>query len=182
MSHMSTSLHVEAPPWILFDLIADPARSPEWQSLLVEMGEIAGRPGGVGSSFIGYYRVAGRKLTSRFVVTAAQRPRLIQINATATGGWARWTSMIEPATTGCTLTVRLEYELPGEIVGSLFGMLTGNRLEREFRRTYDNLRAVAEAAGAGTSAAGSVGDASSAQRNRPAFDPAPAAGPSIAGT
>ena len=53
--------------------------------------------------------------------------------------------MIEPDGAGCRLAIRLEYELPGEIVGSLFGMLTGNRIEREFRRTYDNLRRVAEA-------------------------------------
>ena len=182
MSHLSTSLHVEAPPWVVFDLIADPARSPEWQSLLVEMGEIAGRPGGVGSSFVGYYRVAGRRLTGRFVVTAAERPTLIQINGTTTGGWARWTSMIEPAPTGCILTVRLEYELPGEIVGSLFGMLTGHRLEREFRRTYDTLRAVAESAGALASAAGELGDAPPVQRSRPGIDPAPAAGRSVAKT
>ena len=42
----------------------------------------------------------------------------------------------------------LEYELPGEIVGSLFGMLTGNRLEAEFKRTYANLKRIAEEAAA----------------------------------
>jgi Polyketide cyclase / dehydrase and lipid transport len=145
MSHLSMALHVEASATTVFDLIADPARSPEWQSLLAEMGETAGRPGGVGCSFVGYYRVAGRRLTSRFVVTAAERPRLFQLNGTTTGGWARWTTMIEPTATGCTLNVTLEYELPGEIVGSLFRMLTGNRVEREFHRTYDNLRRIAQA-------------------------------------
>lgn len=140
------SLDIAASPASVFDLIADPARSPEWQALLVEMGSISGRPGGIGSSFVGFYRAAGRKLTARFVVTAAERPTLFQVNGTTTGGWARWTSIIEPAPAGCRLAIRLEYELPGEIVGSLFGMLTGNRLEREFRQTYDNLRRVAEAA------------------------------------
>jgi uncharacterized protein YndB with AHSA1/START domain len=155
MSHLSASLHVDAPPTAVFELVADPARSPEWQTLLVDMGEISGRPGGVGSSFVGYYRVAGRKLTVRFVVTAAERPTLFQINGTTTGGWARWTTMLEPAGGGCTVSVKLEYELPGEIVGSLFGMLTGNRLEREFRRTHDNLRRLVEA-GATETSSGSV--------------------------
>src|SRR5258705_2498205 len=50
------------------------------------------------------------------------------------------------------IRVRLEYELPGEIVGSLFGMLTGNRIERELRRTYENLKRLVEA-GAATSTA-----------------------------
>jgi ribosome-associated toxin RatA of RatAB toxin-antitoxin module len=140
MSHLATSIRIEAPPAAVFDLVADPARSPEWQTLLVEMGDIAGRPGGIGSSFVGFYRVAGRKLACRFVVTAAERPRIFQVNGTTTGGWARWTTMIEPDGPASTVSVKLEYELPGEIVGSLFGLLTGNRVEREFRRTYDNLR------------------------------------------
>jgi hypothetical protein len=106
------------------------------------MGPISGRPGGIGSSYIGYYRVAGRKLAGRFVVTAAERPTLHQVNGTTTGGWTRWTTIIEPAGDHCVVRVDMEYELPGEIVGSLFGMLTGNRIEREFRASYDRLRAL----------------------------------------
>jgi ribosome-associated toxin RatA of RatAB toxin-antitoxin module len=138
------TLRIEAPASALFDLIADPARSPEWQTLLVEMGDISGRPGGIGSSFVGFYRVAGRKLACRFIVTAAERPTVFQVNGTTTGGWARWTTMIDPAGPACDVNIKLEYELPGEIVGSLFGLLTGNRIEREFRRTYDNLKRLAE--------------------------------------
>jgi hypothetical protein len=144
MSHLSTTLRIEAPAAVVFDLIADPARSPEWQTLLAEMGDISGRPGGIGSSYVGFHKVAGRKLASRFVVTAAERPRILQVNGTTSGGWARWTTMIVGDGPACEIQVKLEYELPGEIVGSLFGMLTGNRIEREFRRTYDNLKRLAE--------------------------------------
>jgi hypothetical protein len=144
MSHLSTTLRIEAPAHDVFDLIADPARNPEWQTLLVEMGDIAGRPGGIGSSFVGFYRVAGRKLASRFVVTAAERPTVFQVSGTSTGGWARWTTMIEADGPSCNVQIGLEYELPGEIVASLFGLLTGHRIEREFRRTYDNLKMLAE--------------------------------------
>lgn len=152
MSHLSTTLHVAVSPTAIFDLIADPARGPDWQTLVAEMGEISGRPGGIGSSFVGYYRVAGRRLAGQFVVTAADRPRLFQVNGTTAGGWARWTTMIEPSEAGSDVSVNLEYELPGEIVGSLFGLLTGNRLEREFRRTYDNLKVLAETGHAARSA------------------------------
>lgn len=145
MSHLATTIRVEAPAAAVFAVIADAARSPEWQSMLAEMGEIAGRPGGVGSSFLGYYRVAGRRLPVRFVVTAATAPTSFQVNGTTTGGWARWTTLIEPREGSCVLNVTLEYELPGEVVASLLSMLTGNRLEREFRRTYDNLKRLVEA-------------------------------------
>jgi hypothetical protein len=158
MSHLSTMLRVAAPAEAVFDLVADPARSPEWQTLLVEMGPISGRAAGVGSSYLGYYRVAGRKLAARFVVTAAQRPTLHQVDGTTTGGWARWTTMIEPDGDRSVLRISLEYELPGEVVGSLFGMLTGNRIEREFRRSYDRLKTIAEEEAAATSPPGGVGE------------------------
>ena len=145
MSHLGTTFRVAAPPEIVFDLIADPSRGPEWQTMVSDMGEISGRPGGVGSSYIGYYKVAGRRLEGRFVVTAAERPSLHQAAGTTRGGWARWTTMIEPVDDGSQVRVDLEYDLPGEMFGSLFGKLTGNRLEQELQKTYDNLRKLAEA-------------------------------------
>ena len=145
MSHLSTTIHVDAPPEIVFDLIADPSRAPEWQTLLAGMGEISGRPGGVGSSFAGYYRVAGRRIEARFVVTAAERPKLHQAAGTARGGWARWTTFIDPADGGADVRVTLEYELPGELVRSVLGALTGTRLQQAFHRTYLNLKRLAEA-------------------------------------
>jgi hypothetical protein len=149
MSHLSTTVRVEAPADVVYDIVADPSRGPEWQTLVSELGDIAGRVGGVGSSYTGYYRLAGRRLEGHFVITAAERPTLHQAAGTTRGGWARWTTMIEPLDDGAASEVKvlLEYELPGEIVGSLFGMLTGNRLEQEFKRTYQNLKRLAEAAG-----------------------------------
>jgi uncharacterized protein YndB with AHSA1/START domain len=145
MSHLSTTFRVDAPPDTVFSLIADPSRAPEWQTMISEMGEISGRPGGVGSSYTGFYRVAGRRIEGHFIVTAAERPTLHQAAGTTRGGWARWTTVIEAIDGGSEVRADLEYELPGELIGSLFGILTGNRLEQEFRRTYDNLRELAEA-------------------------------------
>jgi hypothetical protein len=148
MSHLSTTVRVEAPADVVYDIVADPSRGPEWQTLVAELGEVSGRPGGVGSSYVGYYKVAGRRLEGRFIVTAAERPTLHQAAGTTRGGWARWTTLIEPESgneASCEVRVSLEYELPGEVVGSLFGLLTGNRLEAEFRRTYENLKRLAEA-------------------------------------
>jgi hypothetical protein len=67
------------------------------------------------------------------------------VAGTTPGGWVRWTTLIEPRAGGrCEVRVSLEYELPGEIVTSLFGVLVGGRLEREVVRTYRNLRELAE--------------------------------------
>jgi hypothetical protein len=175
MSHLSTTVRVEAPADVVYDIVADPARGPEWQTLVSELGHVSGRPGGVGSSYVGYYRIAGRRLEGRFIITAADRPTLHQAAGTTRGGWARWTTLIEPGDPeSCEVRVSLEYELPGEVVGSLFGMLTGNRLEAEFKKTYDNLKRLAE--GAATGRAGSaredVEGHRSGLRRRPPSPPA----------
>ena len=166
LSHLSTTIHVESSPEAIFDLIADPSRAPEWQTLFVAMGAISGRSGGVGSSYSGFYRVAGRRIEARFVVTAAERPRIHQAAGTARGGWVRWTTFIDPAGSGAEVRVTIEYELPGEIVRSVLGALTGTRLQRAFHRTYLNLKRVAEAEAAsrGTSVAHVAGGPQSAAR------------------
>jgi uncharacterized protein YndB with AHSA1/START domain len=144
MSHQTTTIHVDAPPEVVFDLVADPARGPEWQTLVTDMGGIAGRPGGIGSSYVGYYRLAGRRVEGRFVVTAAERPTLLHVAGTTRGGWAHWTTLIESTGEGSLVQASLEYELPGEVLGSVLGLLTGNRIDQELARTYANLKRVAE--------------------------------------
>lgn len=153
MSHLSTTVRVAAPAESVFEVIADPVRGPEWQTLITELGDVSGRPGGVGSSYVGYYRVAGRRVEGRFVVTASDRPTLFQVAGSTRGGWVRWTTLIEPAAGTCEVRVTVEYELPGEVVGSLFGMLTGNHLQTELERTYENLRVLVERAAAPRAAA-----------------------------
>ncbi len=153
MSHLSTTLHIAAPAEAVFDVLADPLRGPQWQTLVSELGEVSGRSGAVGSSYVGYYRVAGRRLEGRFVVTASDRPTLLQVAGTTRGGWVRWTTLIEAVGDGSEVRAMLEYVLPGEILGSLFGMLTGNRLQTELEKTYANLRAIVERGEAGRAAA-----------------------------
>lgn len=144
MSHLATVVNIAAPADRIFDVLSDPARVPDWHTLISELGEVSGRAGGVGSSYVGYYRVAGRRLEVRFVVTATDRPTLLQVAGTTRGGWVRWTTLLEPAGAGCEVRATLEYELPGEIVSSLFGMLTGGRIESELQATYANLKALVE--------------------------------------
>jgi polyketide cyclase/dehydrase/lipid transport protein len=171
MSHLSTTVRVEAPAEIVYDIVADPWRGPEWQTLVSEIGGVAGRPGGVGSSYVGYYRLAGRRVEGRFIITAAERPTLLQSAGTTRGGWTRWTTLIEALEDGAAsqVNVTLEYELPGEVVGSLFGMLSGNRLEAEFNRSYRNLKRVAEQAVPG-GAVRAVENRPSSIRRRPSRD------------
>jgi len=147
VGHLSGRFRVEASPERAFDVIADPSRFPEWQTALVEMVEVAGRPGGIGSSFTAIYRVLGRPVESHFVVNAATRPRLFQLTGATAGGWARWTTTIEPEAVGSTIVIDLDYQLPRAALTGLLVWLAGNRVGRDFRRTYDRLKLVLDREG-----------------------------------
>lgn len=149
MSHLTAHLRVRVPPETVFDLVADPARAPEWQSLVASVRDPTGVSGTVGSAFTGVIEVAGRAIQARFLVTAASRPHRFEVTATTAGGWARTTVAIAPDGSGSAVEVRLDYELAGETLGGLLGMLTGNAIEREFLTTVRRLATVAEATVAG---------------------------------
>ena len=144
MSHLTTRVRVAAPPETVFELVADPSRAPDWQTLVASVRELEGPPGVVGSSFTGLIRIPGRAIEARFAVTAANRPNRLEITVTTAGGWARTTVAIAPDEAGSTVDVRLDYELAGETLGGLLGLLTGNAIEREFAATARRLAAAAD--------------------------------------
>lgn len=148
MSHLSQTVHIDADREIVFDLLADPDRAPEWQGLVTDVRDVRGAPGTVGSTVTWLLRVSGRQLDARWTITGAERPVRLESHGTTTGGWARSTIELRPSGTGTTLVAAVDYELPGDILGGFLGLLTGNAIEREFRRSYWRLKGLAEAAAA----------------------------------
>jgi uncharacterized protein YndB with AHSA1/START domain len=153
MGHIETRFTVAAPPARVFDLVVDPERFPEWQTMTLVLLSRNGPADAIGASFTARYRVLGRDLHGRFVVTAVIRPYLYELTGTTRGGWARWSTHIEPdpASSGAVrarslVRVELEYRLPGDLLGGFLGLLAHPVLTREVDRTYERLRDLAEAA------------------------------------
>jgi uncharacterized protein YndB with AHSA1/START domain len=146
MRQLTARFELDAEPEQVYDVIADPRRHTEWQAAVRDVVAVSGRGGGVGSSYSAIYRVAGRPLEARFVVTAADRPRFHQVTGSSTAGRATWTTAIEaaPGRGRTTVEVVLGYEPAGNLVGGMFALVTGRRIARDFRRTYANLLAIVE--------------------------------------
>ena len=162
MGHIETRFRVAAPPDRVFDLVVDTVRYPVWQTMLQELLGRSGPADAVGASFAGRYRVLGRNLHARFVVTSAIRPYLHELTGTTRGGWARWSThvMAEPddpvrlGAAGSLVRIELEYRLSGDLFGGFLALLTDPVLRREVERTYGQFRVLAEAAEAAEAAAG----------------------------
>jgi hypothetical protein len=146
MRQLATRFEVDAGAERVYDLVADPRRHSEWQTAVRQILAVSGRGGAVGSSYTARYRVAGRTLEARFVVTAADRPRLHRVTGTGAAGVATWTTTIAAGDDGrsATVAVALDYELAGNLVGGLMSVFAGRWIARGFHRSYGRLRTLVE--------------------------------------
>ena len=76
----------------------------------------------------------------RFVVTAADRPTLHQAARNDARRLGPLDDDHRAGRGGSDVRISLEYELPGEILGNLFRVLTGAGVQRVFHRTYSESR------------------------------------------
>lgn len=152
MGELSERVRIAAPAEVVYDLVDDPARFAEWQPYVTLVTDLAGRPEGIGTSFLATYRLFGRRLLTRWVITAAEHGRLLETTGTTSGGWAHWRFALDPAGDGTMLLTTLDYRLPGLIFSGPVAFVAQAVLRRRLHETIRNLGRLAEreALGPGT--------------------------------
>lgn len=146
MGELSERLRIAATPDVVYELVDDPTRFAEWQPYVALVADIAGRPEGIGTSFMATYRVFGRRLLTRWVITGAEHGRLLETTGTTSGGWAHWRFGLEPAGDATLLSTTLEYELPGPLFFGPVALVAQAVLRRRLYETIRNLGRLAEVA------------------------------------
>jgi uncharacterized membrane protein len=147
MGHVQKTGHIDAPPDKAFALAIDAERIPEWNSSVVEVTDITGSLDQVGASYVSVLKLGGRPLESRWEVSRAEQPRLLELTGTAPGGGkATATNRFEPAGAGTDVTIEVDYELPGGFVGGVANKLFVERaIERDVKHSVENFTAICEA-------------------------------------
>ena len=147
MGHVRQMSHVDAPPDKVFALTIDAERDPEWNSSVVEVKDVTGLLDRVGASYVAILRLGGRRLDTHWEVSKVERPRLLELAATAPGGGhATSTTTFEPAGGGTDITIEADYELPGGFVGGVADKLFVERaIERDIKHSIENFKAICEA-------------------------------------
>ena len=116
MGHISRTIHVEATPEQVFDLVSNPERLREWQVPAAEVKDITGTPGTVGLGWTTASTFAGRKMETPMNITAFERPRLLEMKSTGSmAGTVR--GRLEPAAGGTDVAIECDYEMPLGFVG-----------------------------------------------------------------
>ncbi len=145
MGHISRTIHIEATPEQVFDLVTNPERLREWQVPAAEVKDITGAPGTVGLGWTTASTFAGRKMENHMSVTAVERPRSFEVKGTGSGtGTMR--GRFEPAAGGTDVTIESEYEMPLGFIGDAANKLF---FEKSFAESWDKslakLKALVEA-------------------------------------
>jgi hypothetical protein len=140
MSRFTYSIHVNAPPERVFDVLTDPHRIPEWHAG-VETKDFTG-PLAVGATFTIVGTMLGRKQEFRRTITQFERPRLFAMEGPGGGILARFA----PAADGTDLVTEEEFAMP---LGSVGEWATEHLFKRwamsEIAKSLESLKALVEA-------------------------------------
>jgi uncharacterized protein YndB with AHSA1/START domain len=135
MGHISRTftMHVEATPEQVFDLVTNPARFQEWMVPASEVKDITGTPGTVGLGWTTASTFVGRKMENHMRVTAVERPRSFEVKGTGTGA-ATLRGRFEPMAGGTDVTIEGEYDLPLGFIGDAANKLF---FEKSYADSWD---------------------------------------------
>jgi uncharacterized protein YndB with AHSA1/START domain len=141
-----TSVVIEAPPEVVYDLISDVARMGDWSPECVGADYDDGAaPGTVGARFTGRNKVGDYEWTAPCEIRRAERPRVFEFAAAANTPTATvWTFEIEPAGQGTRVTERFHAPLLN-VAGSPSNFDGRDEMLRQgARTTLENLKKAAE--------------------------------------
>jgi uncharacterized protein YndB with AHSA1/START domain len=150
---VSATVHIDAPPEKVYDLVADITRMPQWspETYRTEWlgGATTARPG---ARFRGSNRYGWMRWTTTVEVETAERGREFTFVTIVRGRrMSRWTYRFSPSDGGTDVTETFRYVTPPpRLLSALFDLLTPGRNRRmveNLRTTLERLKAAAEAEG-----------------------------------
>ena len=148
MATVRDQFHVDAPPERVWQAAIDANRLPEWQTSVVEVGDVSGPLDRVGARYASVNRLAGRPIEGEWEVTRAEPNRLLELRGTAPGGGRALNRVtFTPTDGGTDVAVEFEYELPGGFLGQFANRLFVERaVQRDVRHSGENFKALCEEA------------------------------------
>src|SRR5690606_13988266 len=145
MPYVEQSITIYAPPYVVFDLIANqPERMPEWWSAFELQSRVTPPPTAVGSVSHYVYNMMGVKIKGEHqVIEMDENARLVV--KTTSGIDSAFEFTFTPVDGGTELNVRVEYTLPGSVLGQLLNRLAiEQRNEHDLAEGLQNLKKIVE--------------------------------------
>ncbi len=132
---------IKAPREIVFEVVSNPERLPEWNGSVLRARRAGAGPVDVGARAVVIGQVLGQQVESETEVVELQRPSTFATRATR-GPRLSTIFRLEPVVNGTRMTVEVSGDPPG---GKLGAFLAEGMLRAEFQRSLERLRALCQA-------------------------------------
>lgn len=151
MAKISRSITIQAPVSQIFDYLTDPQHLPDIWPSMVEVSHVERKPDGA-HSFDWVYKMAGLNFKGHADTTEVERnKRVVSKNEKGIQSTFYWT--YEPRGAETKVTMEVEYELPGKLLGKLAGPVISKVNAREAETLLNNLKAKMETGATATTGA-----------------------------
>lgn len=141
MAQITRQFELDAKPDVVFDLLTDLDRLPEWATIVVDTRDVSQRPLRPGCTFRQTIRVLGRELDSEWRITELEPGRHVAYEATTPmGGALTLKQTVLSREAGSRVQLAIDYELPGGLVGDMLEHIVEGQNEREAERSLQNLK------------------------------------------
>ncbi len=148
MPQVERSISINAPVERVFSFIADePERMPDWWPPMELQERVTPPPTDVGSVSRYVYNMMGVKIKGEHRVEEMSRNRRLVVKTTS-GIDSKFDFSFEPEGDGTRLTIKVEYSLPGSVLGQLLNKaLIEKQNIRDLEKGLENLKSILEGEG-----------------------------------
>ncbi len=146
MGTLKQSVNINASGDVVFDLLTDLDRLPQWSTITVETHGTPRQPIERGDAFMQTLRVLGTPVEAEWRVVELERPKKVAYETTAPGGGRLQMSQTVHDSDGASkVEFEVDYDLPRDLEQLLEGDYAERRNERELEHSLQNLKDLAEA-------------------------------------
>jgi uncharacterized membrane protein len=143
MAEIHKSVTIDAPAERVFELLDDPSAIPSYTPNVERVEDVRQSEQRVGDTFRVFYKVVGMTFEETFTVTEYTRPSRLA-SRFENGMKGTFLYQVVPQGEQSTLTVDVQYELPGGALGKAIDALLLERTnESTIEKQLDNLRQLA---------------------------------------
>ena len=118
-----SEVFIAAPPEVVWSMISDLERGPEWSLVTLECKLTSGGPPGLGSRYRSLSKFVASRVTTEQEIVEWQPPRRM-VSKVVKGGESTFTQLCDPEGEGTVLTMINEFSLPGAVPGLVAEKLT----------------------------------------------------------
>jgi uncharacterized membrane protein len=145
MPLVEQSIDIQAPVQAVFGMIANqPERQPEWWPPMELQERVTPPPTRIGSMSRYVYDMMGVKIKGEHEVQEITEDEYLRVK-TVSGIDSTFEFMFQPKDAGTRLTIRVNYTLPGSVIGQLLNRLViEQKNESDLHEGLHNLKAILE--------------------------------------